>query len=148
MAACNLRNLVEAMIDRIGADAVRYLLELREVFLDLADIDGDVEAERVLLPPKRRVGNAVEFLTRADRRLWHFDRHSEPGPGRNNHPRHGGEQPSRKAHTSAFHSPPPFNQLGSRDAYLQVSPFHPFSQCLPAYFGTELRQATLTLTGR
>src|SRR5262245_51561196 len=103
MAACNLRNLIKAMINRIGADAARYLLELGEVLVDLADINGDVGGERVLLPPKRRVGNALKFLTWADRCLRHFDRHPKPAPGRHDAPHHGGEQRSREAHTSDFH---------------------------------------------
>src|SRR5215813_8085889 len=104
MAARNLRNLVKTMIDRIGADAAADPLELGQVLLDLADIDGNVGAERVLLPAKWRIGNALELLAWADRRLRHFDRHPQPGPGRNDDPCHCGKHRSREGHTSALHS--------------------------------------------
>src|SRR5262249_36280954 len=104
MAARHLWNLVEPMVDRIGADATRHLLELGEVLFDLADINGNVGAERVLLPPKRRIGNALKLLAWADRRLRHFDRHPKPGPGRNDDPCHCGKHRSREGHTSALHS--------------------------------------------
>src|SRR5690348_404776 len=121
------------MVDRIGADAARHLLELGKILLDLADIDRNVRTERVLLPPKRRVGYALELLARANRRLRHFDRHPKPSPGPNDDPCHGGEQRRRDAHiSSAIHS-----------AWLPALIYT--ALCLPAYFGTKLRPASLTL---
>src|SRR5262249_35270388 len=55
VAAGNLRDLVEAVVDRIGANAVGDHFELREVFIDLPRIDRDVRAEWSLLAAERRI---------------------------------------------------------------------------------------------
>jgi hypothetical protein len=47
----DFRDLVEAVVDRMGAHAVGDRLELGQVFVDLPGIDGNI-GERVLIPRK------------------------------------------------------------------------------------------------
>ena len=61
VALGDLRNLVEPVIDRIGADAIGQRLELGEVLVDLPGLDMGAGPERVLVAPERRIGHAVEL---------------------------------------------------------------------------------------
>src|SRR5262249_38595920 len=98
MAARNRWNLVKAVVDRVGPNAVSDLLELGEILVDLAGIDRNVRTERVLFSPKGRIGDAVKLLAGAERRLRHFDHHAEPRPGRDDRCRCSGEKRGRDAH--------------------------------------------------
>ena len=98
VALGDLRDLVEAMVGRIGAHAVGDALELGEVVLDLPGIDRDVGPERVLTRAERGVGNAVELRPRRQRRVRHLDRGAEPSPGRDDRQCCKREQRSRKPH--------------------------------------------------
>src|SRR5262245_35676188 len=94
MPAGDIRNLVEAVVNGIGPHAIGDRLELSEVFIDLARIDGHVRSERVLPAPERGIGDAVQLFAGSKRRLRHFDRRSEPGPAGNNRRRRKCEQRS------------------------------------------------------
>ena len=54
-------NLVEAVLDRIGADAVRDLGQLRQILGDLLGGDMRGRHQRRLLAPERCVGNAEQL---------------------------------------------------------------------------------------
>ena len=98
VALGDLRDLVEAMVGRIGAHAVGDALELDQVGLDLPGVDRDVGPERVLTRAERGVGNAVELRPRRQRRVRHLDRGAEPSPGRDDRQCCKREQRSRKPH--------------------------------------------------
>ena len=56
-------NLVEAVIDRVGAHTVCDVLELGQILIDLPGIDWNVRTERTLAPAKRRVRHTIKLLT-------------------------------------------------------------------------------------
>ncbi len=80
VATGDLRDLVEAMIGRVCPHAVGDLLEVGQVLVDLAGIDRNVGAERVLVAAERGVGYTVEFLAGGEGRRRHRDRRPEPHP--------------------------------------------------------------------
>ena len=99
VALGDLGDLVEPVVDRIGADAIGDLLELGQVLVDLPGLDRNIRAERVLVAAERRVGDAMELPARRQRRLRHFDRGAEPAPDRRRSRRSGNrEQRGRNAH--------------------------------------------------
>src|SRR5439155_22005636 len=80
MTPGDLRDLVEPMVDRIGPDTVRYLLELCQIRIDLARINGNIGAKRILVVPKGRIGNAGKLFGGRERAWRHIDRGPKPGP--------------------------------------------------------------------
>src|SRR5437773_11154154 len=102
MAPGDFGDLVESMVDRIGAYALRKRLELNQVLLDLPRIDRNVWTERVLIAAKWGIRNAGNLLARGERRLRHFDRRPEPTPGRNDRRRRQCEE--RRAHSRPTNS--------------------------------------------
>ncbi len=93
------RHLLDALVVRIGADAVSDLGELAEVFVDLRRRDPDVGIEGRLAAAKRCVGHAPQFLPRPERGVRHGHRRAEPGPGANDHGRCEGQANQTDPHT-------------------------------------------------
>src|SRR5262245_30767799 len=91
-------DLVEPMIDRVGAHAVGDLLELSQIRIDLPGIDGTIRPERALPPPKRGVRDAIKLLTRRQRGWRHLDRRPEPCPCRGDRRRRNREKRCRNTH--------------------------------------------------
>ena len=98
VASSDLRNLIEPMVGRIGSHAIGDLLELCQILLDLAGIDGNVRTERILRSPEWGIGDAVELLAGLQRRRRHCHRAPEPGPGGDDRRCCERKQPGRNDH--------------------------------------------------
>ncbi len=115
----DLGNLVEAEIDRIGANAIGHLRQLRQVLLDLRGLDFGREIERRLRAAERRIGDAIELLAGSERRRRHRHRRTEPPPRRDDDRGRQSEQTDRFMH--------PVRPRDCR-AYLQQLPA-PLTRC-------------------
>src|SRR5262249_42124729 len=98
MTLGEFRDLIEAVIDRVGAHAVGDLLELSQILIDLPGIDGTIRPERALPPPKRGVRDAIKLLARRQRGWRHLDRRPEPCPCRGDRRSRNREKRGRNTH--------------------------------------------------
>jgi len=99
MTARNLWDLIEPMVDRVGPDTVRYLLELGQILVDLARVDRDIGTEWILVSPKGRIGNTGKLIP-SYRWLWRdIHRCAEPAPERNDHASNHRKKRGRICHT-------------------------------------------------
>ena len=58
---CKFGHLFQSVVDGIGADAVRHLGKLGQIFLDLLRADDQFRVQWSLGAPKRRIGYALQF---------------------------------------------------------------------------------------
>src|SRR5262249_30190190 len=91
-------NLLEPMIDRVGAHAVVDLLELSQILLVLPGTDGFIRPERALPAPKRGVRDAIKLLARGQGGWRHLDRRPEPCPCRGDRRSRNREKRGRNTH--------------------------------------------------
>ena len=114
VALRDLRDPVEPVIDRIGADAAGQLLELGEILVDLPGLDMGSRPERILVAAERRIGQAVELAARSEQVLRHFDRRAEPAPDGDDGRRGQGEKSRRNGHVDDFREARPRPTLAYR----------------------------------
>ena len=100
-----LRHLVEPVFDRIGADAVRDLGELRQILGYLLRRDVGGCDERRLRATERRVGHAQELGVGIDRRARQGDRSGHPPPRRGDRAKGYYEKRQRRTKRNRFHPP-------------------------------------------
>src|SRR5262249_43190792 len=91
-------DLVEPMIDRVGAHAVGDLLELSQILLLWRGIDGPIRPERALPHPKWGVRDAIKLLPRRQGGWRHLDRRPEPCPCRGDRRSRNREKRGRNTH--------------------------------------------------
>jgi hypothetical protein len=91
------------MVDRVGPDAVSYLLELGQILVDLARVDRDVGTEWILVSPKGGIGNAGQFAA-SYRWIWR-DIHTCPEPAPERNDRTGNYRKKRNCITHQQDSP-------------------------------------------
>ena len=104
-ARSSTRHVIEPVVGRIGPDTGGDLLKLREILVDLPRINRNIGPKWVLCATKRGVGDAIELGAGSQRGLRHFDRGTEPVPGRDDRSRRKREEHGRNAHRPA----PPSN---------------------------------------
>ena len=100
---CGLRrHLIEAVLDRVGAHAVGYFGELREILGDLLGRDMGGPQQRRLRVAEWRVGHAIQFRPRIDQRKCQGDRRGQPPPDGGNHAQGYQKQRQRRTPVGAF----------------------------------------------
>src|SRR5262245_29195187 len=92
-------DLVKPVTHRVGAHAVRDLLELSQILVDLPGIDWNIRAERGLSAAERGVGDAIKLLARRHRGRRHLDRRAEPCPRAGDRRSRNPEKRGRNTHS-------------------------------------------------
>ncbi len=90
-------DLIEAVLDRIGADAIGVARQQSQIFVDLARLDMGALHQRILAVAKRRVGDAVKLAAGGERGRRQLHRRAEPPP--HDTDRQRGERKMRKRRT-------------------------------------------------
>jgi hypothetical protein len=92
MAPGDLRNMVEIVVRRIGADAARDRSEQSQVLIDLPRLDPGGRIEGRLPGAKWRIGDAVKPFAQFQGRRRHLDGGAERPPDGEDHRRQNRKQ--------------------------------------------------------
>ncbi len=98
-------NLIEAVFDRIGAHAIGYFGELRQILRDLFRCDMSSQHERRLGVAERRIGHAQQLGVGIDRRARQIDRGGQPPPDGSDRTQGYQEKRQWRTKRNRFHPP-------------------------------------------
>ncbi len=107
-------NLIEAVFDRIGAHAIGYFSELRQILGDLFRSDMRSRQQRRLGITERRVGHAQQFGVGIDRRARQRDRRGQPPPHGSNRTQGYDQKRQWRTKRNRFHPPGGDRRLAGR----------------------------------